>query len=49
MPCQPVGTVERVNNGNIVIALASKDGKLCLGLLGIDTPDIAHGTSPRPH
>jgi endonuclease YncB( thermonuclease family) len=41
-----VAAVERVSDGDTITALTSEGTKLRLRLLGIDAPEIAHGTKP---
>ena len=38
--------VERVSDGDTVVALTANGTKLRLRLLGIDAPEVAHGTKP---
>jgi micrococcal nuclease len=40
------GTVERVSDGDTLIALADNATKLRIRLLGIDAPEISHGRKP---
>ena len=39
-------TVERVSDGDTVVAITANQTKLRLRLLGIDAPEIAHGKKP---
>ncbi len=41
-----VAKVERVSDGDTVIAITSNQTKLRLRLLGIDAPEVPHGTKP---
>ena len=41
-----IATVERVSDGDTVIAITENQTKLRIGLLGIDAPEIAHGKKP---
>jgi len=41
-----VATVERVSDGDTVAAISENGTKLRIRLLGIDAPEIAHGTKP---
>lgn len=45
-PCTLVATVERVNDGATIAAVSAGETKLRICLVGIDTPEIAHGTKP---
>jgi endonuclease YncB( thermonuclease family) len=40
------GTVERVSDGDTLVALADNATKLRIRLLGIDAPEIPHGSKP---
>lgn len=44
-----VATVERVADGDTIIANTSNQTKLRIRVLGIDGPEIAHGTIPHLH
>ena len=41
-----VATVERVSDGDTIIALTSEGTKLRIRLLGIDAPEVPHGKKP---
>ncbi len=45
-PRSLVATVERVSDGDTVIALTSEGTKLKIRLLGIDVPEVPHGKKP---
>ncbi len=41
-----LATIERVSTGDTLVAVAVKGTRLRLRLLGIDAPDVAHGSKP---
>ena len=41
-----IARVERVSDGNTVIALTAEATKFRIRLLGIDAPEIPHGAKP---
>ncbi len=41
-----VATVARVSDGDTIIALSENGTKLRIRLLGVDAPEVAHGTKP---
>jgi hypothetical protein len=44
MPCQPVGTLERVADGDTITAISANGTKLRIRLLGTNGPEITHGS-----
>jgi endonuclease YncB( thermonuclease family) len=46
MPPPLVTTVERVSDGDTLMAVADDGTKLRIHLLGVDTPEVAHGRTP---
>jgi len=45
-PSTLVATVERVSDGDTVIAITANQTKLRIRLLGIDAPEVGHGKKP---
>ena len=48
-PPSLVATVQRIADGDTLTAISANGTKLRIRLLGIDAPEIAHGTNPKEY